>query len=318
MTETSIILIGLFRHFLYQCKPFSKLDKECLGYLVLDYGGNVAVQLQGFNSSGQRFLSDRQYCRLALSDVCYAPGLNLANHAHERGKICLVVQGKYHERIGHQTIHYRPFHCVYHPPGFDHTDGVGENGMRLLSLSFDKTLFDEIDTQRVDLTPLREMTGRSQVWKIVRLFTASPSLLPIEIEAAAVNIVTEVVAAATKIPRSRQSLRAARDFVIENYRSNVTLAEVAQAVDLHPVYLGQLFTREARQTLGDFVNDLRVRAAAEALLCGSFPLADIALENGFYDQSHFSRVFSRKVGVSPGVFRRRYQTPVAGLPQSRA
>ena len=84
------------------------------------------------------------------------------------------------------------------------------------------------------------------------------------------------------------------------------LAEVARAVDLHPVYLGQLFTREIRQTLGDFVNDLRVRAAAEALSSGSIPLAEIAIENGFYDQSHFSRTFSRKVGVSPGAFRRRY------------
>jgi len=276
----------------------------------------VAVQLEGFNSSGMRLVTDWQYCRLALSDVCYAPGLNLASHAHERGKICLVVQGKYHERIGRQTIHYRPFHCVYHPPGFDHTDGVGENGMRLLSLSFDRALFDEIDTHRVDLTPLRELTGRSQVWRILRLFTASRSLLPIEIEAAAVNIITEIVSAPREIPRSLRSLRAARDFITENYRSSLTLAEVAQAVDLHPVYLGQLFTTKVRQTLGDFVNDLRVRAAAEALSCGSAPLADIAVENGFYDQSHFSRVFSRKVGVSPGAFRRRHQTRIAGSPES--
>lgn len=269
----------------------------------------MGVQLEGFNSSGQRPVADRQYCRLALSDVCYAPGLNLACHAHERGKICLLVQGKYHEHIGRQTIHYRPFHCVYHPPGFEHTDGVGENGMRLLSLSFDRALFDEIDTHRVDLTPIRDLTGHRQVCRILRLFSATPSLLPIEIEAAAINIITEVVFAPTaRIPRSRRSLRAARDFVVENYRSNLTLAEVAQAVDLHPAYLGQLFTREVRQTLGDFVNDLRVRAAAEALSCGSVPLADIAVENGFYDQSHFSRVFSRKVGVSPGAFRRRYHT----------
>jgi AraC-like DNA-binding protein len=140
--------------------------------------------------------------------------------------------------------------------------------------------------------------------------------LPIEIEAAAVNIITEIVSAPREIPRSLRSLRAARDFITENYRSNLTLAEVAQAVDLHPVYLGQLFTRKVLQTLGDFVNDLRVRAAAEALSCGSMPLADIAVANGFHDQSHFSRVFRRKVGLSPGAFRRRYQTPIAGSPES--
>ena len=280
---------------------------EIVCFYLVDRGGRVAVQLEGFDCSGQRLLTDWQYCQVALSDVCYAPGLNIPSHAHERGKICLLVQGRYYERIGRKTIHYRPFHCVYHPPGFDHTDGVGEEGMRLLSLSFATSLFDGFHTHPIDLSPLRELTGRRQVWNILRLFTAGRSLLPVEIEAAAVNIITDIVSTSTKIPESRRSLCAARDFIMENYRSNVTLAEVAHAVDLHPVYLGQLFTREVRQTLGDFVNDLRVRSAAEDLSSGSISLADIAIQNGFYDQSHFNRVFSRKVGVSPGAFRRRYQ-----------
>lgn len=266
----------------------------------------MADQLEGFNSSGQRLVTDWQYHRLALSDAYFVPGLNRSSHAHERGKLCLLIQGKYHERIGRQTIHYRPLHCVYHPPGFDHTDGVGEDGARLLSLSFDRALFDGIDAH-LDLTVLRELTGHRQIWRILRLFAASPVLLPIEIEAAAVSVITEIVSAARPLPSSLRSLRAARDFITENYRSNLTLAEVAQAIDVHPVYLGQLFTRKVQQTLGDFVNDLRVRGAAEALSYGSMPIADIAVTNGFYDQSHFSRVFIRKVGVSPGVFRRRYQ-----------
>lgn len=131
------------------------------------------MQLEGFNSLGQRLTTNRQFPQLALADVSYAPGLRLANHAHERGKICLVVEGKYHERIGSQTIHYRPFHCVYHPPGFDHTEGVGDKGVRLLSLSFDRALFDEVDSRTRELTSLRDLTGCSQVWRILRLFTRS-------------------------------------------------------------------------------------------------------------------------------------------------
>ena len=138
------------------------------------------------------------------------------SHAHEHGKICLVVQGKYHERIGVRTIHYRPFHCLYHPPGFDHTDGFGESGMRLLSLSFNGTLFQEADSRGLDLTPLRDLTGRNYVWRILRLFAAIPSLLPVEIEAAAVDIIADIVSAPREITRARRSLLAARDFVIEN------------------------------------------------------------------------------------------------------
>src|SRR5262249_28045257 len=139
---------------------------------------------------------------------------------------------------------------------------------------------------------------------------------PIEVEAAAVDIIAGIASASRQVRLCRRSLAAACDFVIENYKSSLTLAEVADAVRLHPVYLGQLFTKHVHQTLGDFANDLRVRAAAEALSCGTRPLAEIATANGFYDQSHFTRVFARKVGLSPGAFRRRYQTICRQPPQA--
>src|SRR5215467_12233694 len=115
----------------------------------------MMIGSERFDSLGQRTVSCRQFSRLALSDVYYAPGLNLPMHAHERGKICLLVQGKYQERIGFRTIEYRPFHCIYHPPGFDHTDAVGDDGMQLLSLSFDGNLFDGAQARAFDLSPVR-------------------------------------------------------------------------------------------------------------------------------------------------------------------
>lgn len=42
------------------------------------------------------------------------------------------------------------------------------------------------------------------------------------------------------------------------------------------------------------------------------PLAEIALSAGFANQSHFTRVFSAAVGVSPGVWRRERQGAVDG------
>ncbi|MBN8927072.1 MAG: helix-turn-helix transcriptional regulator [Rhodospirillales bacterium] len=44
---------------------------------------------------------------------------------------------------------------------------------------------------------------------------------------------------------------------------------------------------------------------AKALLLGPLPIADIALELGFADQSHFTRVFTRHAGVPPGLWRRQ-------------
>lgn len=62
---------------------------------------------------------------------------------------------------------------------------------------------------------------------------------------------------------------------------------------------------EERQTsFSDVVLEVRLELAAEQLCQDSeISLAQIGFLNGFSDQPHFTRLFSRKVGVTPGVYR---------------
>jgi AraC-like DNA-binding protein len=48
----------------------------------------------------------------------------------------------------------------------------------------------------------------------------------------------------------------------------------------------------------------RITQAKQLMLEGDTPLARIATDVGFPDQSHFSRTFARVVGESPGLWRR--------------
>jgi AraC-like DNA-binding protein len=47
-----------------------------------------------------------------------------------------------------------------------------------------------------------------------------------------------------------------------------------------------------------------VKAAKQLMTVRDLPLSEIAISAGFAHQSHFTRVFSAAVGVSPGVWRR--------------
>ena len=51
----------------------------------------------------------------------------------------------------------------------------------------------------------------------------------------------------------------------------------------------------------------RIERAKSLLKDSGEPLADIALRCGFADQSHFTRVFKRREGASPGVWRETLQ-----------
>jgi PAS domain S-box-containing protein len=71
------------------------------------------------------------------------------------------------------------------------------------------------------------------------------------------------------------------------------------------------FERLIRRTFGlptkQYITQVRVTAAGELLKSTQQPLAEIATRCGWYDQSAFSKQFTKIVGVTPGEYRRRTQ-----------
>jgi AraC-like DNA-binding protein len=71
------------------------------------------------------------------------------------------------------------------------------------------------------------------------------------------------------------------------------------------------FERVFRRLFGtppmDYLVRVRVNAACRSLENTDRKCADIALECGFYDHSHFSRAFQHLLGLSPQAYRRRHQ-----------
>lgn len=69
------------------------------------------------------------------------------------------------------------------------------------------------------------------------------------------------------------------------------------------------FIRAFKQTTGlppyRWLLNERVRRACALLDGTSFPVADIALQCGFSDQAHLTRIFSKLMGISPAAWRRR-------------
>ncbi|HYF35609.1 MAG TPA: AraC family transcriptional regulator [Prosthecobacter sp.] len=66
------------------------------------------------------------------------------------------------------------------------------------------------------------------------------------------------------------------------------------------------FVKAMHSTPQQYVRRLRVRLACRALVATSAPLADIAFDHGFCDQSHFTREFRRETGLTPREYRAHY------------
>jgi AraC family transcriptional regulator len=73
---------------------------------------------------------------------------------------------------------------------------------------------------------------------------------------------------------------------------------------VHPVYLARSFRERYGVSVGEYVRRLRLDWAAAQLSATETPVATVAAEAGFADQSHFTRAFKRHMGLTPGRYRR--------------
>ena len=97
-------------------------------------------------------------------------------------------------------------------------------------------------------------------------------------------------------------------YVEANIGSNIRTTDLARVVRLSKAY----FFRAFRNSFGDspmaYVVKRRVSLGQELMRNSRASLSQIALACGMCDQAHFTRVFHRVVGVSPGLWRREFAT----------
>lgn len=232
----------------------------------------------------------------------------LPGHAHQAGYVSLMLHGQYRETAGLSQFGYQPFSCLYHPPGMEHRDEIGQSGVTLLTLEFKPELLAGLEFSRVNLRPIIDLSGSKPAWELMDLYrrVSNRETNDLDLESRAVALVFSVVRTASRMPRDLRSLRLACEYVLAHFDRNLTLAEVARAAGVHPVYLGHVFRQEFGETLGEYLNRIRVHAAAGRLAKSDVPVSEIALNFGFYDQSHFTRVFRQLTGATPGAFRSGY------------
>jgi AraC-like DNA-binding protein len=108
------------------------------------------------------------------------------------------------------------------------------------------------------------------------------------------------VSAPTKKVCSR-AVRQACAILEDRYAEPVTLMELSKVSQLSPYHLLRMFRDSVGLPPHCYQNQIRI-AKAKALLARNTPIVRVAVETGFVDQSHFTKVFKRFVGVTPGQY----------------
>jgi AraC family transcriptional regulator len=100
-------------------------------------------------------------------------------------------------------------------------------------------------------------------------------------------------------------------YVEENFSLNIRLTDLADITHLSCSHFSRSFKKSFGETPLAYIMRYRVRRAQLIMLNSRLPLTQIALECGMCDQSHFTRVFRKIVGVNPATWRRHIPGPTS-------
>ena len=99
-------------------------------------------------------------------------------------------------------------------------------------------------------------------------------------------------------------IRMAKQYVCENYQKSITLDQVAQIVNMNPVYFSSFFKKKTGLNFREFIIDYRIDIAKELLLDIQYNIAQISQMVGYSDAKYFSKLFKKKIGVNPKDYRK--------------
>ncbi|WP_074405992.1 MULTISPECIES: helix-turn-helix transcriptional regulator [Aquimarina] len=93
------------------------------------------------------------------------------------------------------------------------------------------------------------------------------------------------------------------NYLFLNYNQSITLEILQQKFKVNKFKLQKSFKKNIGLTPLEYLTTIRIENSKK-LFYTDVPLVEIALESGFYDQSHFTHSFKKYVGVTPGNYKR--------------
>jgi len=239
---------------------------------------------------------------LRLCEAVHQPALCIPRHEHDLLKVCILLAGSYAEREGPTLHSMRPRDVVVRASRRSHANQYGATGARSLLLEIPPDHTTAATLEHIDASRLASGQVMRAAARLVRAFY-DRSCNRLIFTHNATNSLLEAIVRNARMGQRPPWLDAARERLSQGFADRFVLDQLATQVRVHPVYLSHSFHFHFGQTISEYLRALRVFRATE-LLNSDADISTIAIDCGFYDQSHFTRAFHRERGSPPGQYRR--------------
>lgn len=234
----------------------------------------------------------------------------VVDHGHERFCIARIMHREEHRTLGQHEWAEMPAAIVLCRPGdeqrFEWRCGGRAQFLFIDSARVAQVLGDDAPLLATPIGPLAASPMPDLIFDALRADLAQGSPAGALVGDSLIAALVGHIAGASDASARRASARAARravELLESRFTEAITLDELAAAAGLGTRQFTRAFREETGQSPRQYLIRRRVEHA-QWLIRQGLPLADVALQCGFADQSQLTRAFSQRIGTTPGRFRR--------------
>ena len=103
----------------------------------------------------------------------------------------------------------------------------------------------------------------------------------------------------------KDKMEMVRDYIATHFREDIATEKLSELTSLSSYYLIRSFKRKYGLPPHAYANQLKLIEAKQQLIEGTNPAA-VASDVGFYDQSHFNKLFKKTYGITPGAYTKAF------------
>ncbi|MCO6492963.1 MAG: helix-turn-helix transcriptional regulator [Phaeodactylibacter sp.] len=249
-----------------------------------------------------------QYSDFKVIFRSYGRGSQMPFHTDPAPRLSIVLYGELEEHTLRHSARARPFSVVAKSEAVTHRNHFGPKGARLLSVVFENEAF----------RPFAEAGGLPcwrwfHNWEIAReslnfLRAIQSGREERTVRENAIHLVAALGAEEVGLQKSPPLwVRYIAEQIQDHCYENLLVQELAQVAEVHPVYLARAFRKYYGCSVKEYQHRQRLRSVLGQLAAREAPLAHLAFDLGYADQAHFSRIFKREAGITPGQFQKLIQ-----------
>ena len=251
-----------------------------------------------------RVLVARSAGEFCVTHFIQAPLLKVGRHFHENATLCVLLRGAARDTFQSKTVEYYPGGVIFRPPQEVHSHQYGSSGAVALVIEVSSGWL----LAHASLHSLSELRFGQQAPALVDSAQLigqlrNDNVNGPELEESCLALLS-LFEPETLRACDSEGLCRVRALLEDDFVRNHSLAELSRISSLHPAYLVNAFRKRYGCSIGQFRRRRRVAFSLDKLWNTDAPISEVALESGFYDQSHCANEIRRHTRQTPAQIRR--------------